>query len=77
MKNYTDRLHGEGASGIMELQKSNKGGGSIMVIRAIPEKNAKEKMAIRRDTACRVRRSIWINNILSEIHPKSDVLFTK
>ena len=26
MKNYTDRLHGEGASGIMELQKSNKGG---------------------------------------------------
>jgi len=48
-----------------------------MVIRAIPEKNAKEKMAIRRDTACRVRRSIWINNILSEIHPKSDVLFTK
>ena len=29
MKNYTDRLHGEGASGIMELQKSNDGGGIV------------------------------------------------
>ena len=29
MKNYTDRLHGEGASGIMELQKSNEGGGMM------------------------------------------------
>ena len=59
------------------VSRQNEKSSQSFTIRAIPEKNAKEKMAIRRDTACRVRRSIWLNNILSEIHLKSDVLFTK